>query len=144
MNTVGEFQVYFANNTINEFIKKLELNKDYDDEKRVALVIECGKKIVDIAIKIFDPCLIAAGFSGGNDSTVSTHFTCEEYKNENPEVFYANTEIGLKFTRDYIHSTCSRFNWDLQEYNAEPEGRPKFHYDKNGRVPMKNIINFTA
>lgn len=115
-----------VSNNVDSLKNELKLGRyisSLSDEEIVNQMIKEGRMITDYIIEKYNPFLIIAGFSGGNDSIVSTHFTCTEYINQNPEVIYCNTGIGVEKTKEHIRNVCNKFNWKLNEYEAECFGK---------------------
>lgn len=102
--------------------------EEYMDEaeERVEKMIASGRKIMQDAIEKYRPVAIFAGFSGGNDSIVTTHFACEEF---GAAAFHANTLIGLEESRVYARKKAEQYGWHFVEYKAEASGPPKKHKD---------------
>lgn len=107
-----------------------------DNEQRIDLMLERANQIMQKAIEKYNPVVIFAGLSGGKDSIVSTHFSCENY---GAIAVHANTLTGVQPTLDYTRNICKKFNWQLIEKEAKPEGPPKYRKvkTKNGeqRLP---------
>lgn len=100
----------------------------FDDiaEQRVENMIESAKKIMNAAIEEYRPIVIFAGFSGGNDSIVATHFACTEY---GAIAIHANTMIGVEKSRIHARSVAAKFGWSFEERKAMPAGMPPRHAD---------------
>jgi len=81
--------------------------------RSVVEAIDQAKRILDDAIAEFEPVAIYAGFSGGFDSLVSTHFAIQHSPSIRP--LHINTGIGIERTREYVRSTCGEFGWSLRE-----------------------------
>jgi 3'-phosphoadenosine 5'-phosphosulfate sulfotransferase (PAPS reductase)/FAD synthetase len=97
------------------------------EEERVERMLESGRRIMRAAIEQYKPVAIFAGFSGGNDSVVATHFACTEF---GAAAVHANTMIGVEKSREHARRTAKRYGWQFLEYKAEATGPPKKH--KNG------------
>lgn len=97
-----------------------------DSEERVTAMIESGRKIVQQAIETYKPVAIFAGFSGGNDSIVPTHFVCTEFGGA---AVHCNTLIGVNKSREHARATAKRFGWQFIEEFAKSSGMPKKHKD---------------
>jgi len=68
------------------------------DSGRIESMIAQGHAIMREAIELYKPIAIFAGFSGGNDSIVATHFACENYEAAS---IHANTQIGIEASRQH-------------------------------------------
>ncbi len=80
----------------------------------------CGPEgIVKEAIQLFKPVKVFAGFSGGDDSLVTTHWMMNNVPG--CEVFHANTGIGIERTRQFVRETCARYGWPLHEIRAKED-----------------------
>ena len=97
-----------------------------DQEQRVESMIAAGRKIVDEALKAYRPVAVFAGWSGGNDSVVSTHFACENY---GATAIHCNTMIGMKSSHEHARNVAAKFGWSYSEKIATPTGKPKRHRD---------------
>lgn len=95
-------------------------------EERIERMLESGRKIMRAAIEQYKPVAIFAGFSGGNDSIVATHFACTEF---GAAAMHANTMIGVEKSREHARNTAAKYGWQFLEYKAEPTGPPKKHKD---------------
>lgn len=73
-------------------------------------------EIVGRAIEQYKPVAIYAGFSGGNDSKVATHWAMTNVPG--CEVFHLNTGIGVEAGRQYVRDTCKSYGWPLTEIRA--------------------------
>lgn len=97
-----------------------------DSEQLTDEMLEQGRKIMREAIEQYKPVAIYAGFSGGNDSIVTTHFACEEF---GATALSVNTLIGIEKTRVHYRETAQRYGWEHIELRAEAEGMPDKHRD---------------
>lgn len=97
-----------------------------DTEERIEGMLSQGRKIMRDAIEEHKPVAIFAGFSGGNDSIVATHFACEEF---GAAAVHCNTMIGIELIHEHARQTASRFGWHMIEKFALPKGPPKTHRD---------------
>lgn len=97
-----------------------------DGEERIERMLESGRKIMRAAIEQYKPVAIFAGFSGGNDSIVATHFACTEF---GAAAMHANTLIGVEKSREHARNTAKRFGWQFIEKLATASGMPKKHKD---------------
>jgi 3'-phosphoadenosine 5'-phosphosulfate sulfotransferase (PAPS reductase)/FAD synthetase len=95
-----------------------------DAELRIEMTLQGGHKIMREAIETYKPIAIFAGFSGGNDSIVATHFACTEY---GAAAVHCNTMIGVEKSREHARKTAARYGWQFIEKFAKPTGPPKFH-----------------
>ena len=75
--------------------------------------IDRAKAILDDAITDYKPVAIYAGFSGGFDSLVSTHFAISHESSIRP--LHINTGIGIEKTREFVRSSCGERGWNLRE-----------------------------
>lgn len=96
------------------------------DEERMERMLESGRKIMRAAIEQYKPVAIFAGFSGGNDSIVATHFACTEF---GAAAMHANTMIGVEKSREHARKTAEKFGWQFIEEFAKAGGKPKRHKD---------------
>jgi 3'-phosphoadenosine 5'-phosphosulfate sulfotransferase (PAPS reductase)/FAD synthetase len=99
------------------------LGDDYASE-RVEKMLENGRKIMRDAIEEYKPVAIFAGFSGGNDSVVVTHFACTEF---GAAAIHCNTLIGIEESHEHARTTAARYGWHYMEKAAMPYGPPKKH-----------------
>jgi 3'-phosphoadenosine 5'-phosphosulfate sulfotransferase (PAPS reductase)/FAD synthetase len=97
-----------------------------DGEQRIESMLASGRKIMRSAIDKHKPVAIFAGFSGGNDSIVVTHFACTEF---GATAMHANTMIGVEKSREHARNTAKRYGWDFVEELATASGKPKKHKD---------------
>ena len=97
-----------------------------DDEERIERMLESGRAIMRAAIEKYKPVAIFAGFSGGNDSIVATHFACTEF---GAAAMHANTMIGVEKSREHARKTAARFGWQFVEELAKACGPPKKRKD---------------
>lgn len=97
-----------------------------DDEQRIEQMLVSGRKIVQDAIDEYKPVAIFAGFSGGNDSIVATHFACTEF---GAAAIHCNTMIGVEKSRIHARSVADIRGWHFLEKLAVAEGPPKRHRD---------------
>ena len=100
----------------------------WDDgaEERMENMLNGGRKIMREAIEKYKPVAIFAGFSGGNDSVVVTHFACTEF---GAMAIHANTLIGVEKSRQHARDTAKRFGWQFDEKKSEATGPPKRRRD---------------
>lgn len=82
----------------------------------VPTMIKEGRRIVEEAIEQYQPSVVLAAFSGGNDSIVSTYFAAQEF---GATVVHCNTGTGLKATREHVHRCVDRFRWEFEELFAD-------------------------
>ncbi len=75
--------------------------------------------IISLAISEFRPIEMYAGFSGGFDSLVNTHWMMANVPG--CKVFHANTGIGIERTRQFVRETCARYGWPLVEIRAKED-----------------------
>lgn len=97
------------------------------DEERIEIMLESGRRIMRDAIEKYKPVAIFAGFSGGNDSVVVTHFACSEF---GAAAIHCNTLIGVEKSRQHARKTAARYGWQFLELRAEACGPPKTHKDR--------------
>jgi len=97
------------------------------EEIRIERMLESGRKIMREAIEKYKPVAIFAGFSGGNDSIVATHFACTEF---GAAAVHCNTLIGVEKSREHARKTAARYGWHFMEARAEAKGPPKTHKDR--------------
>jgi 3'-phosphoadenosine 5'-phosphosulfate sulfotransferase (PAPS reductase)/FAD synthetase len=90
-------------------------------------MLESGRKIMRDAIEQYKPVAIFAGFSGGNDSIVATHFACTEF---GAAAVHANTMIGVEKSREHARRTAAKYGWQFMEHKSESNGPPKTHADR--------------
>jgi 3'-phosphoadenosine 5'-phosphosulfate sulfotransferase (PAPS reductase)/FAD synthetase len=95
-------------------------------EQRIKAMLANARSIMREAIERYKPVAIFAGFSGGNDSIVATHFACSEF---GAAAMTANTLIGVEKSRAHARTTAARFGWQHIEKRAEAVGPPKKHRD---------------
>lgn len=96
------------------------------DEQRIERMLTAGRKIVRDAIEEYKPIAIFAGFSGGNDSIVVTHFACTEF---GAAAIHCNTMIGVEKTRIHARTVAAKHGWHFLEKYAVSEGPPERHKD---------------
>lgn len=72
-----------------------------------------ASQILRNAVAEFRPVEVLAGFSGGHDSLVTTHFTLDRLMNAH--ALHANTGIGIEKTRRFVRETSADRNWHLIE-----------------------------
>lgn len=65
------------------------------------------------------PVAIYTAFSGGDTSLAAAHWMMENAPN--CRVFHVNTGIGIKLTTEFVRETCRRYNWPLDEINANDD-----------------------
>lgn len=97
-----------------------------DDEQRIERMLISGRKIVQDAIDEYKPVAIFAGFSGGNDSIVVTHFACTEF---GAAAIHCNTMIGVEKSRVHARTVAAKRGWHFLEKMAVSEGPPEKHKD---------------
>jgi 3'-phosphoadenosine 5'-phosphosulfate sulfotransferase (PAPS reductase)/FAD synthetase len=116
-------------------------------EARVDAMILRGLAVVDEAVSYVrndlgkEVIAILAGFSGGDDSIVVTHFA-----NTNVPgcvTFNADTMIGLGPTRKHIEEMIKKFSWDARIMQAFAEGPPS-ETKTNGELLANWIDGATA
>jgi 3'-phosphoadenosine 5'-phosphosulfate sulfotransferase (PAPS reductase)/FAD synthetase len=90
-------------------------------EQRIELMLAAGRKIMLDAIEQYKPVAIFAGFSGGNDSIVATHFACTEF---GATAIHANTGIGIEQSREHARNTAKKQGWEFYEKLAPVTGPP--------------------
>lgn len=73
-------------------------------------------------VKKYNIKAIYALFSGGDDSTITTHFT--SYHPLFKGAIFANTLTGDKETIDYVRNTAKIMNWPL--YEVKPQERDRY------------------
>lgn len=76
-----------------------------------------AKQIMDCAVQQYKPVATITLFSGGNDSTVTLHFS-------RPWITHAahiNTGIGIPSTTEYVRQVCKDWNVPLIELVTPPE-----------------------
>lgn len=98
----------------------------FDMGDRVEAMLESGRKIMCDAIDEHKPVAIFAGFSGGNDSIVATHFACTEF---GAQAIHCNTMTGVQLTRQHVVDVCERQGWSLMEKHAIATGPPRKRRD---------------
>lgn len=70
-------------------------------------------KVINAAVKVYEPVAVFAAFSGGHDSLVSTAIAMA---NPNVDaVVHINTGIGVEATREFVRTTCEKQGWELIE-----------------------------
>lgn len=77
--------------------------------------------ILRAAIEEHKPVAIFAGFSGGHDSLVSTHWTMDQAPKMTDapvRALHINTGIGIAQTREFVRETCKDRGWPLWERHA--------------------------
>jgi 3'-phosphoadenosine 5'-phosphosulfate sulfotransferase (PAPS reductase)/FAD synthetase len=99
-----------------------------ETEAAVDAMLVRGKEIMLEAFRIAKPIALFALYSGGNDSIVSTHFACTNYR---PRVLHCGTTIGIQQTKGHVRGVCSRFGWDLLMEQAIVQGPPSFSWSKD-------------
>lgn len=67
----------------------------------------------------YKPRASFVGFSGGDDSLVTTHWMMTNVPG--CKVFHANTGIGIEKTRRYVRETCHEQGWPLVELRANED-----------------------
>jgi len=74
-------------------------------------------KIIQQALEKYNPVKVILLFSGGHDSMCSTHYSASylDLIGVKYTVYHGNTGIGIKETRDYVHSVVEHFKWDYFE-----------------------------
>jgi 3'-phosphoadenosine 5'-phosphosulfate sulfotransferase (PAPS reductase)/FAD synthetase len=75
--------------------------------------VDRARSILRDAIAEYRPVEVLAGFSGGHDSLVSTHFTLDLLMNAH--ALHANTGIGIEKTRRFVRETSRDRAWSLIE-----------------------------
>jgi len=90
---------------------------------RLRSEIERARRIADETIAEHRPVAVFAGFSGGHDSLVSTHFMMTTYPGS--RALHIDTGIGIEGTREYVRRTCRDFGWPLVERRT-PESYEDF------------------
>jgi 3'-phosphoadenosine 5'-phosphosulfate sulfotransferase (PAPS reductase)/FAD synthetase len=75
--------------------------------------VERATAIMAEAVAEYRPVEIFAGFSGGHDSLVSTHFTMG-WSGE-ATALHLNTGIGIEATRRFVRSTAADRSWSFHE-----------------------------
>lgn len=101
-------------------------------EERIESMLESGRKIMRDAIEKYKPVAIFAGFSGGNDSIVVTHFACTEF---GATAIHANTMIGVEKSREHARKTAAKYGWQFLEKHAVAKGPPKKRKDGSAFDP---------
>lgn len=76
-------------------------------------------EIVATALLAFAPSHVFVGFSGGDDSLVTTHWMMENITS--CRVAHFNTGIGIEATRDFVRGTCESNGWPLKEVRAKED-----------------------
>lgn len=73
--------------------------------------------IIAEAIDKYRPTSIVLLFSGGHDSMCSTHFAASYLQSIGRDftVYHGNTGIGIRQTREYVHSVIEHFGWKYYE-----------------------------
>jgi 3'-phosphoadenosine 5'-phosphosulfate sulfotransferase (PAPS reductase)/FAD synthetase len=79
--------------------------------------VDRARSILRDAISEYRPVEVLAGFSGGHDSLVTTHFTLGEL--EHASSLHINTGIGIDATRRFVRETAMLRGWDLIISKAE-------------------------
>lgn len=75
-----------------------------------------AQELLDYHIQREDPAAVIALFSGGGDSTASTHIAAQH-----PRFSFAlkiDTGIGVPETNEYVRKTCAAWDIELREYHA--------------------------
>lgn len=93
------------------------------DDGKFEAECERARRILDEAIGEFKPVAILAGFSGGHDSLVSTHFTMSHlsarwdwrYWRDRSKALHINTGIGIEKTRQFVRDVSASSGWGLIE-----------------------------
>lgn len=92
-----------------------------------------SKQCLNQVVRLCEPQLsnisrvaIFAGFSGGNDSVVVTHFACTEF---GATAIHANTLIGVEKSRQHARDTARKFGWQFDEKKSEATGPPRQRRD---------------
>jgi len=96
--------------------------------------LDKGKERLEEAIAEYKPNRIFAGFSGGTDSLMATHFLHQ--LRSDVAALHINTGIGMKRTRQYVQEMSSSQGWDLEEYKAKENGHD---YDEMVRGNVKGV-----
>jgi 3'-phosphoadenosine 5'-phosphosulfate sulfotransferase (PAPS reductase)/FAD synthetase len=109
-----------------------------DSEQRVDSMIAEGLRIMREAIAQWKPVAIVAGFSSGDDSSVSTHFTLSNF--DGSFVFGADPLVGLEASRCHRIAVCERYGWPLELEKATPEGPPQRMRTTGGMVPFDPAV----
>jgi len=96
--------------------------------------LDKGKERLEKAIAEYKPNRIFAGFSGGTDSLMATHFLHQ--LRSDVGTLHVNTGIGMKRTRQYVRDTSDKHGWDLEEYRATDYG---YDYDEMVRGNVDGV-----
>ncbi len=105
-----------------------------DAEQRIESMLAQGRQIMQDAIEEHKPVAIFAGFSGGNDSIVATHFACSEF---GAAAIHCNTLIGVEKSREHARAVADRRSWQFLEKRAESAGPSKTNRDGSPFDPSK-------
>lgn len=62
-----------------------------------------------------------AGFTGGKDSVVVSHFLHDNFPSACKGCIFAKTGIGLKETEDFVKDYCTKMGWNLIIVEPKPE-----------------------
>ena len=71
-------------------------------------------RVIDQAVRTYDPSHVFALFSGGHDSLCSTAVAADHPSFT--AAVHVNTGIGIAATREFVRETCEREGWPLLEY----------------------------
>lgn len=104
-------------------------------EQRLEDMIAQGTKVTSEAIEEYKPVTVFAGFSGGNDSIVATHFACTYF---GAAAVHCNTLIGVEKSREHARKTAAKMGWQFIEKKAGPTGPPK--YQKKTGLPWDEKV----
>lgn len=79
----------------------------------------CPNDITQAAIESFSPVKKFVGFSGGNDSLATAHFSMENIPDCG--IFHIVTGIGLKLVEEYVRDVCKKYYWPLTIIRAKED-----------------------
>jgi 3'-phosphoadenosine 5'-phosphosulfate sulfotransferase (PAPS reductase)/FAD synthetase len=80
-------------------------------------VIGAALRVIDDAVREYDPSHVFALFSGGHDSLTATAITAKHPAFT--AAVHINTGIGIEETREFVRVTCSREGWPLIELHPD-------------------------
>jgi len=83
--------------------------------------VEYGRRLLDIAIRRYDPVAVFGMFSGGHDSLCAVHLASQHPRFT--AAVHVNTGIGVEQTREFVRETCHDRGWPLLEYRAADQGQ---------------------
>lgn len=79
-----------------------------------------GRQAIQSALQTYTPNAVFAGFSGGDDSLMTTHLL-HQMLPERARTAHINTGIGFETTRKYVRDICEKREWRLEEVHAKED-----------------------